>query len=130
MAALILKAHKAKQAGAGEMAVWGSGRPRREFIYVEDLADACVFLMESGYDDGLINIGSSSDVTIRALAETIARVTGFDGALEFDASKPDGTPRKLLDSGKLAALGWQARTSLEDGIALAYRQALGAPEFN
>ncbi|WP_395613881.1 GDP-L-fucose synthase family protein [Allosphingosinicella sp.] len=130
MAALILKAHKARQKREPAMTVWGSGGPRREFIYVEDLADACVFLMESGYDEGLINIGSGSDVTIRELAETVALVIGFDGALEFDTSRPDGTPRKLMDSGKLAALGWRARTSLEEGIEKAYQQALQTVEFN
>jgi GDP-L-fucose synthase len=123
MAALILKAHKAKVAGAEEMVVWGSGTPMREFIYVDDLADGCVFLMESGYDGGLINIGSGTDVTIRQLAETVARVVGFTGRLTFDAGKPDGTPRKLMDSGKLAALGWKAPTSLADGVARAYAAA-------
>jgi GDP-L-fucose synthase len=123
MAALILKAHKAKVEGAEEMVVWGSGAPMREFIYVDDLADGCVFLMESGYDGGLINIGSGTDVTIRQLAETVARVVGFSGRLTFDAGRPDGTPRKLMDSGKLAALGWKAPTSLADGVAKAYAAA-------
>ena len=123
MAALILKAHQAKLDGAKEMVVWGSGRPKREFIYVEDLADACVFLMESGYDDGLINIGYGDDVTIAELAETVARSVGFTGQLVFDASRPDGTPRKLMDSAKLASLGWRAPTGLEEGIAKAYAQA-------
>lgn len=123
MAALILKAHNAKVEGAEEMVVWGSGAPMREFIYVDDLASGCVFLMESGYDDGLINIGSGTDVTIRELAETVARVVGFTGRLTFDASMPDGTPRKLMDSGKLASLGWKAPTGLEEGIAKAYAAA-------
>ena len=90
---------------------------------VEDLADACVFLMESGFDDGLINIGYGDDVTIAELAETVARTVGFRGRLVFDTSKPDGTPRKLMDSSKLAALGWRAPTGLEQGIAKAYAQA-------
>jgi GDP-L-fucose synthase len=123
MAALIRKAHEAKLSGSEEMVVWGSGQPRREFIHVDDLADACVFLMESGYDQGLINIGTGTDVTIRELAETVARVVGFEGRLIFDSSKPDGTPRKLMDSGKLAAVGWTALTGLGQGIADAYRQA-------
>lgn len=123
MAALIHKAHDAKLAGAGAMKVWGSGAPRREFIYVDDLADACVFLMESGYDGGLINLGYGEDVTIRELAETVARCVGFEGRLEFDHSKPDGTPRKLMDSAKLNALGWRATTGLDEGIAKAYRHA-------
>lgn len=126
MAALIRKAHIAKTERADRMVVWGSGRPRREFIYVDDLAEACLFLMETGYSDGLINIGSSADLSIGDLAETVARVVGFSGHLTFDSSKPDGTPRKLMDSGRLAALGWRARTRLEDGIAQAYEQALEA----
>lgn len=123
MAALIRKAHEAKLAGAATMTVWGSGTPMREFIYVDDLADGCVFLMESGFDGNLINIGTGVDLTIRQLAETVARVVGFEGELVFDAGKPDGTPRKLMDSSRLHALGWRAKTSLADGIALAYRQA-------
>lgn len=123
MAALIRKAHEAKLAGADTMTVWGSGTPMREFIYVDDLADGCVFLMESGFDGNLINIGTGVDLTIRQLAETVARVVGFEGELVFDAGKPDGTPRKLMDSSRLHALGWRAKTSLADGIALAYRQA-------
>lgn len=123
MAALIRKAHEAKLARAKTMTVWGSGTPMREFIYVDDLADACVFLMETGFHGDLINIGTGVDLTIRELAETVARVVGFEGELVFDASKPDGTPRKLLDSGQLARLGWTASTSLEDGIALSYARA-------
>lgn len=128
MAALIRKAHEAKESGATTMTVWGSGKPMREFIYVDDLADGCVFLMESGYDGNLINIGTGTDLTIRELAETVARVVGFAGELRFDADKPDGTPRKLMDSSRLHALGWRAQTSLEDGIARAYRQAPFHPE--
>jgi GDP-L-fucose synthase len=118
--ALIRKAHEAKGRGDAEYVVWGSGNPRREFLYVDDLADACVHLMEQGYDGPLVNIGTGEDVTIRELAETVMDVIGFRGRIVYDASKPDGTPRKLLDVGRLAALGWRARTSLRDGIAKAY----------
>jgi GDP-L-fucose synthase len=118
--ALLRKAHEAKQRGNEALVVWGSGRPRREFLYVDDMADACVFLMQSGYEGPLLNVGYGSDVTIAELARTVMRVVGFDGRIEFDASKPDGTPRKLLDVSRMAALGWTARTSLNDGIAAAY----------
>jgi GDP-L-fucose synthase len=114
--ALIRKAHEAKLGGDNELVVWGSGTPRREFLHVDDLADACVFLMERGYDGPLINIGSGKEVTIRALAELVAETVGFTGEIVFDATKPDGTPRKLLDVSRLAALGWRAAISLEEGI--------------
>ena len=103
--------------------VWGSGRPLREFLYVDDMADACVFLMESGVSEGLFNVGTGSDVSIRELAQAVMDVVGFSGRIVFDATKPDGTPRKLLDVSRLAALGWQARTPLREGIALAYAAA-------
>jgi GDP-L-fucose synthase len=119
--ALIRKAHEAKQRGDSELVVWGSGKPRREFLHVDDLADACVFLMEKGIVDGIYNIGVGEDVTIRELAETVMSVVGFTGRIAFDASKPDGTPRKLLDVSRLRDIGWQARIPLRDGIALAYR---------
>ncbi len=119
--ALIRKAHEAKQRGDGELVVWGSGNPRREFLHVDDLADACVFLMEKCVVDGIYNIGVGEDVTIRELAETVMSVVGFAGRIAFDASKPDGTPRKLLDVSRLRDIGWQARIPLRDGIALAYR---------
>lgn len=118
--ALIRKAHEAKLRGDQEYVVWGSGTPRREFLYVDDLADACVFLMEQCYDGPLVNVGTGEDVTIRELAETVMEQVGFTGKIVFDASKPDGTPRKLLDVSRLGALGWRAKTSLKDGIALAY----------
>ena len=121
--ALIRKAHEAKQRGDEELAVWGSGTPRREFLYVDDLADACVHLMERAYDGPLVNIGSGEDLTIRELAETVMEAVGCKARIVFDASKPDGTPRKLLDVSRLAALGWRARTPLREGIALAYRSA-------
>ena len=114
--ALIRKAHEAKLRGDAEYVVWGSGTPMREFLYVDDLADACVHLMEQGYDGPLVNIGTGEDVTIRELAETVMDVVGFAGRIVFDASKPDGTPRKLLDVGRLKALGWRPTISLEDGV--------------
>ena len=121
--ALIRKAHEAMQRGDSEYVVWGSGTPRREFLYVDDLADACVHLMERGYDGTLLNVGTGEDVTIRELAETVKSVVGFEGRIVFDSSKPDGTPRKLLDVSRLAALGWRARTPLRDGIRMAYEAA-------
>lgn len=125
--ALIRKAHEAKLRGDKQYVVWGSGTPKREFLYVDDLADACVHLMEQGYDGPLVNIGTGVDVTIRELAETVMEVVGFAGEIVFDASKPDGTPRKLLDVSRLASLGWQARTSLKDGIKLALQAFLASP---
>jgi GDP-L-fucose synthase len=122
--ALIRKAHEAKQRGDGELVAWGSGTPRREFLYVDDLADGCVFLMEQGVGEGIFNVGSGEDVTIRELAETVMAVTGFPGEIVFDASKPDGTLRKLLDVGRMRDLGWQARTTLREGIGLAYQDFL------
>jgi GDP-L-fucose synthase len=121
--ALIRKTHEAKQRGDGELVVWGTGYPRREFLYVDDLADACVHLMELGYDGPLVNIGCGEDVTIRELAETVQQIVGFRGRIAFDTSKPDGTPRKLLDVSRVESLGWRARTSLAEGIQLAYRSA-------
>ena len=128
--ALVRKMHEAKARGDGEVVVWGTGSPRREFLYSEDMADACVFLMshESEKLQGLfneagpplVNIGCGEDLSIRELAELVREVVGFPGKLVFDTSKPDGTMRKLLDVGGLAQLGWRARTSLRDGVALAY----------
>lgn len=122
--ALIRKAHEAKQRGDRELVVWGTGTPLREFLYADDLADACVYLMEQGYSGPLVNIGTGTDITIRDLAETVVRVVGFEGQLTFDTSKPDGTPRKLMDVSRLHGLGWQAKTGLADGIGLAYRDFL------
>ena len=121
--ALLRKAHEAKTRGDTEVVVWGSGEPRREFLYVDDLADACVFLMERGYDGTLLNLGTGQDVTIAELAETLMKVVGFKGRIAFDRSKPDGTPRKLLDVSRMSALGWRARTGLRDGIRAAYDSA-------
>ncbi len=118
--ALIRKAHEAKVTGSNEMAVWGSGNPRREFLHVDDLADASLFCMQH-YDDAIaLNVGVGEDVTIRELVETVRDVVGFKGELVFDSSKPDGTPRKWLDVGRLTALGWQARIGLRDGIESTY----------
>jgi GDP-L-fucose synthase len=119
--ALIRKAHEAKLRGDKKYVVWGSGKPMREFMYVDDLADACVFIMENGITDGLYNVGTGMDVTISELAETVMRVVGFSGTIEFDSSKPDGTPRKLLDVSRMRELGWNAKTSLQDGLAKTYR---------
>jgi GDP-L-fucose synthase len=119
--ALIRKVHEAKQTGHRRITVWGSGKPRREFLHADDLAEACVFLLEHYDKPDLINVGCGEDITIRDLAETVCDVLGFEGTLEFDTSKPDGTPRKLLDISKIKALGWTPKISLRDGIADAYR---------
>lgn len=124
--ALIRKAHEAKERGEATLEVWGSGKPMREFLYVDDLADACTFLMEKGVNDGLYNVGTGVDVTIQELAETIMEVIGFHGEIVFDTSKPDGTPRKLLDVSSLAKAGWQAKIDLKAGISLAYSDYLSA----
>ena len=118
--ALIVKAHAAKLQNGPSMTLWGSGSPLREFLHVDDMADACVFLMKyySEYDH--INVGFGSDLAIRELAERICKIVGFKGALVYDTSKPDGTPRKLMDSSRLRALGWQPRIPLDDGIAQTY----------
>jgi GDP-L-fucose synthase len=122
--ALIRKAHEAKLRGDTEYVVWGSGTPMREFLYVDDLANACVQLMEQGYHGPLLNIGTGVDVTIRQLAEMVMEVVGFTGRIVFDSSKPDGTPRKLLDVSAAAAQGWTAQVTLRDGIARAYQDFL------
>lgn len=122
--ALIRKAHEAKVRGDKELVVWGTGKPMREFLFVDDMADACVFLMEQGTSEGLFNVGTGEDVTIRELAETVMSVVGFNGKIEFDTSKPDGTPRKLLNVDRMRQLGWRAKTSLRDGIAKAYKDFL------
>jgi GDP-L-fucose synthase len=121
--ALIRKAHEAKLRGDAQYVVWGTGTPRREFLYVDDLADACVFLMEQDYAGPLVNIGCGEDVTIQELAVTVMDIVGFKGRIAFDNSKPDGTPRKLLDVSRLTAQGWLAKTTLRGGIARAYAQA-------
>jgi GDP-L-fucose synthase len=115
--ALIRKFLEAKEAGTNSVTVWGSGTPRREFLHVDDLADACVFLMENYSASEIINVGWGQDISIAELAELIRDIVGFDGEIAFDASKPDGTPRKLLDTSRLTALGWQPSITLEKGIA-------------
>jgi GDP-L-fucose synthase len=123
--ALIRKAHEAKLRGDRSYVVWGSGKPMREFLYVDDMADACVFLMEHAeIQSGLFNVGTGHDVMIRELAETVMDVVGFNGEIAFDASKPDGTPRKLLNVDRLRDLGWTAKTSLREGIKFAYADFL------
>jgi len=128
--ALLRKAHEAKKKGAREMPVWGSGKPRREFLHVDDLASACLFLLEKYDSAEIINIGCGEDISIRELAELICDVVGFQGDLAWDAAKPDGTPRKLLDVSKLHGLGWHHTIGLREGIARTYEWFLhnGAPE--
>ena len=123
--ALIARFHKAKADGASTVTVWGTGKVLREFLYVDDMADACVFLMESYSGNETVNVGTGEEITIAQLADTVKKVIGFKGDIVFDTSKPDGTPRKLLDVGKLSSLGWTAKTSLEDGIRTAYADYLG-----
>ena len=118
--ALIRKIHEAKKSGAPEVLVWGTGTPRREFLHADDLADACVFLLKNYASPELINIGSGTDVTIRELAELVCEILGFEGTLSFDHTKPDGTPRKLMDSSRLFHLGWKPKIPLREGIAQAY----------
>jgi GDP-L-fucose synthase len=118
--ALLRKAHEAKKAGAAELVVWGSGNPRREFLHVDDLAAACVFLLEKYDRPEIINLGCGEDISIRELAELISEVVGFKGTLAWDATKPDGTPRKLLDVSKVHALGWRHQIALRDGVARTY----------
>ncbi|MBU0620457.1 MAG: GDP-L-fucose synthase [Gammaproteobacteria bacterium] len=132
--ALLRKTHEAKQRGDKEVVVWGTGKPRREFLYSEDMANACIHLMERSEDglEGLfneeqpplVNIGCGEDLTIRELAEMVAKIVGFTGKLVFDTSKPDGTMRKVMDVSRINALGWQRRTSLSDGIARSYQDML------
>jgi GDP-L-fucose synthase len=118
--AMIRRFHEARQSGAESVTLWGTGTPRREFLHVDDLARACLFLLETYDDPAPINIGVGVDLTIRELAELVADVVGYDGRLEFDTSKPDGTPRKLLDVSRINALGWQAQIPLRDGVASTY----------
>lgn len=122
--ALIRRFHEAKESGAPTVTIWGTGTPLREFLYVDDLADACVFLMNTYSGDETVNLGTGKELTIKELAETVKRVIGYEGGIEFDTSKPDGTPRKLLDVSKLEKLGWKYKTELEDGIRLSYEDFL------
>ena len=122
--ALIRKVHEAKTAGAESVEIWGTGKPRREFLYVDDLADALVFMLKHYSGEAHINVGTGRDLTIAELAETVCRVVGYAGTLRYDTTKPDGAPRKLLDVGRLTALGWRARTGLEAGLRRTYRRYL------
>ena len=124
VAALIRRFHEAKLSGVSNVVVWGTGTPRREFLYVDDMADACIHLMKTYSGDELVNIGTGEDITIGEFARVVAAAVGYGGEISFDPSRPDGTPRKWLDVSRLAKLGWRARTSLEDGIRLAYRAYL------
>src|SRR5215470_753202 len=121
VAALIRRFHEAKQSGLRNVVVWGTGTPRREFLYVDDLADACIHLMKNYSASELINIGTGEDITIAEFARLVAATVGYTGEISFDTSRPDGTPRKLLDVDRLAKLGWRATTSLQDGMRLAYK---------
>jgi GDP-L-fucose synthase len=122
--ALIRKAHEAKIAGAKSMEIWGTGTPRREFLHVDDCADAIVFLMKTYSGAGHINVGSGEDVTIEELAHLVMKVVGFNGQLKKDTSRPDGTPRKLMSAEKLTAMGWSPRISLEEGLRSSYEHWL------
>jgi GDP-L-fucose synthase len=118
--ALIRKAHEAKLRNDPKYIVWGTGTPKRDFLYVDDMADACVFLMEQNMNDGIYNVGSGTDVTIRELAEIVMDVIDYKGNIIFDSSKPDGTIRKLLDVSRMERLGWKAKTPLKQGLTQAY----------
>ena len=120
--ALIRKFHEAKESGKKEVVVWGTGKPRREFLHSDDLADACFFLMQHYNDPGLINIGTGTDLSIRELAELVRGIVGFSGDILYDTSRPDGTPQKLMDVSKLSKMGWKARIPLKEGIASIYRE--------
>lgn len=121
LSALIRKVHEAKASGADSVTVWGSGKPKREFLYVDDLAEACLFVMHQEGCTDMLNIGSGEEVSIRELADIICDVVGYAGTLNFDTSKPDGTPRKLLDSSRINALGWHAKVELREGVQVTYR---------
>jgi GDP-L-fucose synthase len=122
--ALIRKFHEAKQAGRPEVMAWGSGSPKREFLHVDELADACAFLLKQDNPPDLINIGTGTDVTIKELTELVAQVTGFKGEIKWDATKPDGTPRKLMDVSRLSALGWKAKIGVREGVEKTYASFL------
>lgn len=122
--ALIRRFHEAKTANAHEVVIWGTGSPLREFLFADDLAEACIFLMEQYNGREIINVGSGIEISIKALAELIQKVVGFDGKLIFDTTKPDGTPRKLMDNSKIQAMGWVPKVKLEEGIAIAYKDFL------
>jgi GDP-L-fucose synthase len=122
--ALIRRFHEAKEAGLAEVVAWGTGSPKREFLHVDELADACAFLLKQTNPPDLINIGTGTDVTIRELTELVAQITGFKGRITWDSTKPDGTPRKLMDVSRLTALGWRARIGLREGVEKTYASFL------
>ncbi len=122
--AMIRKFHEAKERGDASMTLWGSGAPMREFLHADDLAEACVYLMETYSDAELVNIGTGIDVTIKELAETVKEIVGFSGVIQWDRTRPDGTPRKLMDVSKLHSLGWKHKIELKEGISLAYQDFL------
>jgi len=126
--AMIRKFHEAKERSASEMTLWGTGSPMREFLHADDLAEACLFLMKNYNDSELVNIGTGEDVTIKNLAALVKKIVGFQGETIWDTSKPDGTPRKLMDVSKLNSLGWHHKIALEDGIKLAYQDFLKLTE--
>ena len=125
--ALIRRFHEAKESGAEVVTCWGNGSPLREFLYVDDLANLCVFLMENYSGNETVNAGTGKELTIKALTELVAKTVGYEGRIEWDTTRPNGTPRKLLDVSKAAALGWTYKTELEEGVALAYRDFLENP---
>jgi GDP-L-fucose synthase len=122
--AMIRKFQEAKERGDASMTLWGSGSPMREFLHADDLAEACIYLMETYSDAELVNIGTGIDVTIKELAETVKEIVGFTGSIQWDRTRPDGTPRKLMDVSKLHSLGWSHKIALKEGIALAYQDFL------
>jgi GDP-L-fucose synthase len=122
--AMIRKFKEAKERGDASMTLWGTGAPMREFLHADDLAEACIYLMETYSDAELVNIGTGIDVTIKELADTVKEIVGFEGSIQWDTSRPDGTPRKLMDVSKLHSLGWKHKIELKDGIALAYQDFL------
>jgi GDP-L-fucose synthase len=122
--ALIRKFHEAREQGAENVTIWGDGSPLREFLYADDLADACLYLMENYNDKQFVNVGCGEDLSIADLASIVKRVLGYDGDMVFDTSKPNGTPRKLMDVSRLFATGWRPKVGLEEGIALAYQDFL------
>ncbi|MFM8451086.1 MAG: GDP-L-fucose synthase family protein [Haliscomenobacter sp.] len=124
--AFIRKFHEAKRDNLPAVTIWGSGTPRREFMHVDDLADACLFLMEHFDEAGFVNIGTGEEISIRDLAQCVAQIVGFEGTIHCDASKPDGTPRKLMDVRRLHSLGWKHRISLEEGIRLVYQDYIAS----
>jgi GDP-L-fucose synthase len=128
MPALIRKAHEAKRVGASSITMWGTGTPRREFLYVEDCADACVHLMRNYSGDEHVNVGSGNDIAIAELVQLVCEVVGFEGEILKDTSKPDGTPRKLMDNSKLAGVGWHPKVELKEGIGRAYQAFLSTLE--